>query len=196
VSPRLRIISLLLPAGLLAGWVALAAGQEVPSIAVCRHRAADGLDARPIDLSRVDREYTKAAKAFRERLKAVETRTVALRDRGHDAGVKACARPEKRCVALGDPLPAKLWGRRLYFLSAAGGNRLPLGLQAPLDPESVVFLLRYPSLEDAGKLAQILKVGVTPGTPALVQRLGIRCLTSIVDVSRDGKTLNIQEIEP
>lgn len=194
MSPLMRGVALLIPAACLAGWVALAAGQEPPRIAVCRHRAGDGQDARAIDLLKVDREYTKAAKAFRERLKAVETRTVALRDRGHDAGVKACVRPEKRGVALGDPLPEKLRGRRLYFLSAERGSRVPPGLEVPLDPEAVVFLVRYPSTEDAGKLAQTLKVGTTPATPALAQRLGVRCFTSVVDVALDGKRLAIQEI--
>src|SRR5262245_62136285 len=96
MTPRSRIALLLVPAGLLAGWVAVATGQEGPKLAVCRHRSADGLDARPVDLGKVDREYSKAAKAFRERMKTVEERTVALRDRGHDSGVKSCSRAEKR----------------------------------------------------------------------------------------------------
>jgi hypothetical protein len=192
----MRIAFLLVPAGLLAGWVALTWGQESPRITVCRHRAQDGQESRPVDLGRVDREYTKAASVFRERVKGVEQRTVALRDRGYDSGVKACVRPEKRGVALRDPLPAKLCGRRLYFLAAPGGGRLPSGLRAPLEPDAVVFLLNYPSLEEAGKLAALLKVGVTPATPALAELLGIRCQGSVVDVSRDGRTLSIEEFQP
>jgi hypothetical protein len=176
--------------------MALADGQETPKLSVCRHRAGDGQDAGPVDLSRVDREYTKAAKAFRERMKVTEERTAVYRDQGHNAGVKACVRAERRDVTLRDPLPAKLCGRRLYFLSVPRGDRLPSGLPVPLEPEAVVFLLEYASLEDAGKLARRLNVGVTPATTALAQRLGLRCLASVVDVDGDGKRLTIQEIAP
>jgi len=193
---KLRIAFLLVPAGLLAGWVALASGQEAPKFTVCRHRAQDGQESRPVDLGRVDREYTIAAKAFRERMKGVEQRTAALRDRGYDSNVKSCVRPEKRQVALREPLPPKLRGRRLYFVAAPGGARLPSGLRAPLDPGAIVFLLKYRSLEEAGRLAELLKVGVTPATPALAERLGIRCHASVVDVSRDGSVLSIEEIQP
>lgn len=189
-----RTLVLLLPACLLAGWVALADGQELPKLAVCRHRGADGQDARPIDLGKVDREYSKAAAAFRERMKTVEQRTASYRDEGYSSGVKACARSERRELVLREALPEKVRGRRLYFVTAPGGGRVPAGLQAPLEPEAVVFLLRYPSLEEAGKLSQLLRVGVTPATPALAERLGIRCMTTIVDVGSDGRHLAIEEI--
>ena len=185
---------LLLPACVLAGWVALADGQEFPKLSVCRHRGGDGQDARPIELGKVDREYSKAAAAFRERMKAVEQRTVAYRDQGYSSGVKACARPERRELVLREALPDKVKGRRLYFVTAPGGGKIPAGLQAPLEPEAVVFLLQYPSLEEAGKLSQLLRVGVTPATPALAERLGIRCMTTIVDVARDGRHLTIEEV--
>lgn len=191
-----NVFALLLPAGILAGWVAIAAGQEAPRLAVCRHHGVDGQDARAIDLGKVDREYTKAADAFRHRMKAVEERAAATRNPSHDSGLRACARTEHRSLTLREPLPPKLRSRRLYFLAIAGGDRLPAGIQAPLEPEAVVFLVRYPSLEEAGKLAERLKVGVTPASPALTERLGIRCFTSIVDVSRDGTSLSIQEIAP
>lgn len=192
-----RAAALLCPAGFLAGWVALAAGQsEAPRLTVCRHRAADGQGTRPVDLQKVDREYSRVAKAFRERLKGTEERAIALRDRGGDSGLNACSKSERRSLALGEPLPAKLWGRRLYFLAAPGADRVPSGISAPLEPDAIVFLLRYSSLGDAAKLSERLKVGVTPATPALAQRLGIRCHTSIVEVSRDGKTLSIEERAP
>lgn len=196
MTPRSRIALLLVSAGLLAGWVAIAAGQEAPRLTVCRHQMADGKDARPVELTRVDREYTKAAKAFRDRMKRAEESTVALRDRGHDSGVKTCTRQEQRTFTPAEPLPPKLWGRRLYFLSAPGGGRIPSGIHAPLEPDAVVFLLRHPSLDEAGKLSERLKVGITPATQALAERLGIRCHTSIVDVSRDGTVLAIQEVVP
>jgi hypothetical protein len=185
---------LLLPTCVLAGWVTLADGQDLPKLTVCRHRSADGQDARPIDLGKVDREYSKAAAAFRERMKTVEQRTAAYRDQGYSSGLKACSRAESRELVLREALPARVRGRRLYFLAVPSGGRVPAGLQAPLEPDAVVFLLQYPSLEEAGKFSQLLGVGATPATPALAERLGIRCMTTIVDVARDGRHLTIQEI--
>ena len=191
-----RFAALLLPATLLGSWVAIARGQEAPAISVCRHPAADGQEARPLDLGRVDREYTRASRAFRERLRGVEERTLALRDLGHDAGIKACARPEARTETLREPLPPQVWGRRLYFLDISRDGRLSSSVPSSFEPSDVVFLLKYPSLEVAGKLAARLKVGVTPATGALAERLGIRCASTLVTVSRDGKSLSLLELLP
>lgn len=188
-----RVGFLLFPAGVLAGWVALASGVDARGLAVCRHRESDGQDARLVDLGRVDREYTRMAKSFRERLKTVEEKTLALRDRGHDSGVKACTRPGRRTVPLENALPPKLRGRRLFFVAALEGGRHSSGLPELL-PSDIVFLTRYASLLEAGAAAQRLNVGVTPATGALVERLGIRCTSSVVKVSQDGKTLAVEEI--
>jgi hypothetical protein len=191
-----RFLLLALPAAGLLVWVGASAAQEKPGYSVCRHRKVDGTGARPVDLAKVDAEYTKAAEAFRERVKKVEAKTVAFRGEGFESGVKGCARNATRAVRLSEALPASFRSRRILFLRAAPKGPVPAGVAVPLGRESVVFVLGYARQEDVGRLAERLGANVSQGTAQLAARFDVRCASSVVEVGKDGRTLEIQEIVP
>lgn len=194
MTPKSHRLWMVLPATALLAWVGASWAQEKPRYTVCRHRKADGIGPRPVDLAKVDAEYTKAANAFRERVKKVEAKTIAFRDLGFESGVKGCVRNADRTIALKDPLPLSFRGRRVWFLRALPKGQAPEGVQAPLGRDSIVFVLGYDKQEDVGRLAGRLNANVSQGTALLASRFGVRCASSVVDVAKDGKELVIQEI--
>lgn len=196
MKPRSRLLWIAFPAAVLLVWVGASATQEKLRYSVCRHRKADGTGSRPVDLAKVDAEYARAADAFRERVKKVEKRNVAFRDEGYESGVKGCVRNATRAARLAESLPASFRGRRVWFLRAAPKGPVPGGVAVPLGRDSVVFVLGYARQEDVGRLAEQLGAHVSQGTAELAARFDVRCASSVVDVPKDGKTLEIKEIVP
>ncbi len=162
-----------------------------------RHREFDGKDAAPAALDAVDRAHRHAKVALTKSLAGIaKPRAIPPDDTGHHAGLKSCFSSRERTLALPRALPDALRGRTIYVVSASGGTTVPKILGGDVAADAEILVVEARSLADVAALAKAIGRPVSLASAEVARALGVECRDAKVTVSKDGKTVAVEEAHP
>jgi len=179
-------------------WRSVDAQDGGPKFVVCRHRLADGRDARRVDLAAVERLYRGVARETADALTGL-ARHVAPREVtriAHDTRLKSCFGARERVVTLAERVPEKFRNLDLWFVTVPRGGTRPRALPDTLPAGAEILVLRADSLEDVARLARSLDRRVSFATAEFARAVGVECADAHVTFTSDGRAAVVREVRP
>jgi hypothetical protein len=197
-----RLLSLGAPAALAVclvfAWRSADATPGAGDDTVIRHKELDGQGASLVDLAAVERSMHNIKVALGRDLAVLVDQRVQKQpaDAGHHGGLKACFSARSRQIAFASALPEPLRGRVIYVASVGNHGEIPKVLIGELPVDALVLVADAERLSDVAVLSKRIDRPVSLASAESLRALGVSCRDAKVTVSKDGKTVEIQEGNP